>query len=83
MVLYGIQVGYEYNCNYITIFTVSWAIYVYMYGYVTSSLAFYPNYTIASLYHGSMHIFTSIAWTYLIYKKSLESIPTIMDIKNL
>jgi len=69
MVLFSLKSGYELNLNYLAVFSISWVSYVYIYGYITNSLAFYPNYVVASLYHASMHILASGAWTYGIYVK--------------
>ena len=72
MILFSIKTGYELNLNYLAIFMISWASYVYGYGYIIKLLAFHPNYVIGSLYHASMHILTSGAWTYGIYVKHLQ-----------
>jgi hypothetical protein len=79
MLLFSIKTGYELNLNYLAIFMISWASYVYGYGYIINSLAFHPSYVIGSLYHASMHIFASAAWTYGIYVKHLqESEPRVL-----
>jgi len=72
MTLFSIQSGYELNLNYLAFFSIAWISYIYIYGHMTTSLAFYPNYVVASLCHASIHILTSGAWTYSIYVKHLQ-----------
>ena len=73
LIIMSCKTGYELELLYIGIFNLSWMYYVYIHGYKTNSLAFHPNYIVASLFHGSFHVSTSVSWMYGIYVKQLQN----------
>lgn len=73
LILLTCKTGYELELLYIGILNFLWIYYVYIYGYKMNSLAFHPNYTVASLFHGSFHMSTAISWMYGIYVKQLQN----------
>ena len=73
LALLSLKTGYELQLLFLAILNISWIYYVYIHGYKTNSLAFHPNYTVASLYHSSFHISTSVSWMYGIYVKQLQN----------
>ena len=64
--------AYELELLYLAITGISWASYVYVYGYYTNSLGFSNSYIESTLYHGSIHIMASGMWCYGIYVKQCE-----------
>uniref|UniRef100_A0A6C0DGJ9 Uncharacterized protein n=1 Tax=viral metagenome TaxID=1070528 RepID=A0A6C0DGJ9_9ZZZZ len=73
LIIMSCKTGYELELLYIGILNLSWMYYVYIHGYKTNSLAFHPNYIVASLFHGSFHVSTSVSWMYGIYVKQLQN----------
>ena len=73
LALLSLKTGYELQLLFLAILNLLWMYYVYIHGYKTNSLAFHPNYTVASLYHSSFHVSTSVSWMYGIYVKQLQN----------
>jgi len=73
LALLSLKTGYELQLLFLAILNLSWMYYVYIHGYKTNSLAFHPNYIVASLFHGSFHMSTSVSWMYGIYVKQLQN----------
>jgi hypothetical protein len=73
LIIMSCKTGYELQLLFLAILNLSWIYYVYIHGYKINSLAFHSNYTIASLFHGSFHISTSVSWMYGIYVKQLQN----------
>jgi hypothetical protein len=62
-------VGNELQLLYVAFPGFIWIMYVYGYGYMTSTCAFSNNYVESRLWHGSMHIVGSALWMYGLYVK--------------
>lgn len=75
-VLYNIVlatiVGQELDLLYVAFPGFIWIMYVYGYGYITSTCAFSNQYVESRLWHGSMHIVGSALWMYGLYVKRLQ-----------
>ena len=74
-------VGQELDLLYVAFPGFIWILYVYLYGYTTSTCAFSNNYVEARLWHGSMHIVGSALWMYGLYVKRLQDENKLLDIR--
>jgi hypothetical protein len=72
LICVSIKTGYELNLTHLSIIGIGWVLYIYFYGYYTTSLAFSPSYIISSSCHGTLHLLTSGLWVYGIYVKHVQ-----------